>query len=256
MALQTSGAISLNNVNVELGNSATAYTTMGSAAVRGLFGVASGAISLSDGYGASDTALRFEYFAGSTEYALRPASHLTNPVATPGAVAAIIHPTTGDLYYGFQKSIGSDYKWLTAVGTSNWFAHPSSAVWDYMTVCKFNLDGSIAENGSIAWVGALPGNPTYNVPDTTWGNYASMDSAGTLTIGVCQVLGVRNVNYFATVADVLYLCENNSINDVNNNTGTLTLSIDSMGLVWTNVQSPYDWCKSYDGQNRGIIWST
>jgi hypothetical protein len=53
MALQTSGAISLNNVNVELGNSGTAYITMGSTAVRGLFGVASGAISLSDGYGAS-----------------------------------------------------------------------------------------------------------------------------------------------------------------------------------------------------------
>ena len=53
MALQSSGAISLNNVNVELGNSGTAYITMGSAAVRDLFGVASGAISLSDGYGAS-----------------------------------------------------------------------------------------------------------------------------------------------------------------------------------------------------------
>ena len=54
MALQSSGAISLNNVNVELGNSGTASINMGSAAVRDLFGVASGAISLSDGYGASN----------------------------------------------------------------------------------------------------------------------------------------------------------------------------------------------------------
>jgi hypothetical protein len=54
MALQTSGAISLNNVNVELGNSGTAYITMGSAAVRGLFDISSGAISMSDGYGKSD----------------------------------------------------------------------------------------------------------------------------------------------------------------------------------------------------------
>lgn len=53
MALQSSGAISLNNVNVELGNSGTAPINMGSSAVRDLFGVASGAIAMSDGYGAS-----------------------------------------------------------------------------------------------------------------------------------------------------------------------------------------------------------
>lgn len=51
MALQTSGAISLNNVNVELGNSGTAQISMGSSAVRNLFGIPSGAISMSDGYG-------------------------------------------------------------------------------------------------------------------------------------------------------------------------------------------------------------
>jgi hypothetical protein len=53
MALPASGAISLNQVNVELGNAGTASINMGSAAVRGLFGVASGAISMSNGYGKS-----------------------------------------------------------------------------------------------------------------------------------------------------------------------------------------------------------
>lgn len=53
MALQSSGTISLNDVNVELGNSGTATINMGSSDVRGLFGVASGTISMSDGYGAS-----------------------------------------------------------------------------------------------------------------------------------------------------------------------------------------------------------
>lgn len=51
MALPLSGPISLNDVNVELGFSGTASINMGSADVRGLFGVASGAISMSDGYG-------------------------------------------------------------------------------------------------------------------------------------------------------------------------------------------------------------
>jgi hypothetical protein len=51
MTLPASGAISLNNVNVELGFSGTASINMGSAAVRGLFGVASGAITMANGYG-------------------------------------------------------------------------------------------------------------------------------------------------------------------------------------------------------------
>jgi len=55
MALQSSGYISLNDVNVELGNSGTASINMGSADVRGLFGVASGAITMADGYGKSDS---------------------------------------------------------------------------------------------------------------------------------------------------------------------------------------------------------
>lgn len=53
MALPASGAISLNQVNVELGSAGTTSINMNSAAVRGLFGVASGAISMSNGYGKS-----------------------------------------------------------------------------------------------------------------------------------------------------------------------------------------------------------
>jgi len=53
MTLPASGAISLNDVNVELGLSATAQIGMNDAAVRALFEVPSGAISMSDGYGKS-----------------------------------------------------------------------------------------------------------------------------------------------------------------------------------------------------------
>lgn len=53
MALQGSGQISLNDVNIELGNASGTQIGLGDSAVRDLFGVASGAISLSDGYDAS-----------------------------------------------------------------------------------------------------------------------------------------------------------------------------------------------------------
>lgn len=53
MALQTSGQISLNDVNTELGNASGTSLSLGSTDVRTLFGVASGEIQMSDGYGAS-----------------------------------------------------------------------------------------------------------------------------------------------------------------------------------------------------------
>jgi hypothetical protein len=51
MTLPVSGPISLNNVNVELGLSGTTSINMNQASVRTLFGVPSGAIAMSDGYG-------------------------------------------------------------------------------------------------------------------------------------------------------------------------------------------------------------
>lgn len=48
MALSTTGPISFNDVNVELGLTATATLALGASSVRGLAGVASGPISLAD----------------------------------------------------------------------------------------------------------------------------------------------------------------------------------------------------------------
>lgn len=55
MTLQSSGAISLANVNTELGRSSTASISLGETAVRNLAGVASGAIALSNLYGKSNS---------------------------------------------------------------------------------------------------------------------------------------------------------------------------------------------------------
>lgn len=54
MALQTTGPISLGDINVELGNSSTATVSLGLTSLRDLAGVASGPISFADFYGASN----------------------------------------------------------------------------------------------------------------------------------------------------------------------------------------------------------
>tara|TARA_R110002153_G_scaffold252425_1_gene410191 strand:+ start:362 stop:1117 length:756 start_codon:yes stop_codon:yes gene_type:complete len=53
MTLPASGQITLNQVNVELSLSGTAQIGMGDAAVRGLFNVSSGQITMANGYGKS-----------------------------------------------------------------------------------------------------------------------------------------------------------------------------------------------------------
>jgi hypothetical protein len=53
MSLPASGAISMNQVNVELGLGGTTSINLNQATVRTLFGVPSGAISLNDGHGKS-----------------------------------------------------------------------------------------------------------------------------------------------------------------------------------------------------------
>ena len=54
MTLPASGAITMGDVNVELGYSSTATISLNDAAVRTLFGIPSGAISLNDGHGKSN----------------------------------------------------------------------------------------------------------------------------------------------------------------------------------------------------------
>lgn len=56
MALPSSGAISLSQVNVELGKASNNLISLNDADVRALFGVASGLISMGDGYGKSSEA--------------------------------------------------------------------------------------------------------------------------------------------------------------------------------------------------------
>lgn len=71
MALPAAGAISLNDVNVELGLTATATITMNDSAVRTLFGIASGAIDMNTGHGKSNrAAISYTFASNATNQSL------------------------------------------------------------------------------------------------------------------------------------------------------------------------------------------
>ena len=71
MTMPSSGTILMSQFNTELGNASSAQISLGGAAVRGLCGVASGQIKMSDGYGKSaSTNASITISTNSTNYTL------------------------------------------------------------------------------------------------------------------------------------------------------------------------------------------
>jgi len=100
MTLPASGAISFNNINVELNVPGTTQASLGQASYRTLAGVASGAISLSNFYGKSNT-FAFTISSNQTDVNLRTLAlaagwpGLNKVVATIGSGVQISSTSTG-----------------------------------------------------------------------------------------------------------------------------------------------------------------
>lgn len=113
MALQGSGAISFNNINVELGISGTATISLNDTAVRTLAGVASGAISMSNFYGKSSTVtINLTIAANTPNYNIRNAAVAAG---WNGTSTLSVNVTINSGVYVYSTSTGS-YALQTGTG--------------------------------------------------------------------------------------------------------------------------------------------
>ena len=114
MALQTSGAISLNEIHLELGATSGTTVSLNDTDVRGLVSIASGAIALDDFYGAS----AWTHVLTQGSYSLSGSSYIGKFATVTGSVS----PTTYSGYgiytlARFDMASGSDGLWFYLSGT-------------------------------------------------------------------------------------------------------------------------------------------
>jgi hypothetical protein len=185
MALPSTGAISLNAVNVELGLSGTTTISMNQASVRTLFGVASGAISMSDGYGKSNvTAPALAGYTGFTSAANRT---VWNTHAFSGNNAYV--NSAGGFYLGFTVTGGGTitYEWqfLTWYGMYQGNCSPiaaSSITWNNQYGYTDAISGLNTGTLTFTHVYGWASTSTYRGIEGYW-RLAATNSAGTIYSG-------------------------------------------------------------------------
>lgn len=187
MALQASGAISMGDINTELGLSATAQISMNDAAVRTLLDVASGAIALSNAYSKSNT----QYLRALVNYGQsngRRVGGTSTTMDSSGNIYSVHYPTyssggsnyrvnvvkvntSATVVYNYttqvsaQAETNSSYYHLRHDGTNLIFAYPVSSS------SRINVAKITPSTGAVSlvktWVATNGGGRTYSGPGVT-----------------------------------------------------------------------------------------
>jgi len=166
MALPSSGPISLSDVNVELGLSATAQISLNDSVVRTLFAVGSGAIGMADGRGKAN---QFAFTISSNQTNANLATLATN-AGWNGQVKVIA--TIGSGIYISSNSTGTPA--LTVNGS-------------------FPTGVELINNGFIVGMGGNGGNGGYGNPgDHASGTYPSSGAGGGLALSVSSAITITN----------------------------------------------------------------
>ena len=138
MALQSSGAISLNDIHVELGATSSTTVSLNDSDVRSLAGVSSGAIDFADFYGASAQAFSTttigitegdDLYSSGLYYGYR--SHNGTGVIDTTITGVTISGKSHTLYAAFRRQNASNYNPTAG----------SSSFWMYFTNAS---DGTVA----------------------------------------------------------------------------------------------------------------
>lgn len=201
MALPSSGSISLSQVNTELGVSATATRSLGETTTRNLFGVASGAISMSNGYGKAN---QFAFTISSNQTNANLATLATNAgwngsskvVATIGSGVLISSNSTGTAALTIPPSFPGGVELInngTIVGMGGnggaggnadaWYSYsnPGSPGASGGTALSVSTSTTITNNGTLAGGGGGGGGGSAwdaYVYDGYSGFYMWKDGAG------------------------------------------------------------------------------
>lgn len=163
MALPSSGAISLSQVNVELGVSATATRSLNDSTTRTLFGVPSGAISMSNGYGKAN------------QFSFTISANQTNADLRTLAVNA-----------GWNQS-----STLVVTVNSGVYISSNSTSTPALTIAgSFPGGVHLVNNGTIVGMGGAGGNGSFFTPFTP---ISTAGAAGGLALSVST--GVTITNY-------------------------------------------------------------
>jgi len=151
MTLQSSGPISMNDINIELGRSSGASINLNDAAVRALAGVPSGTISLSNFYGKSSFTIGFDNVISRTRGGSSPSSiYLDVTLNTNGTVSAgggfgLIPTRWGT---PTTTGIGSQYEVLLQVTNSGVDGGGSG---DYVRFAGQSINFGYGANANTSW---------------------------------------------------------------------------------------------------------
>lgn len=223
MALPASGQITLNQVNVELDNSGTAQIGMGDTAVRDLFGIPSGEIEMSDGYGKSSQILPTQTYVAATNGVVAMGSSSTNGQLTFSGWS----PQSGDLLLvaGWNHAQGG----LQVASGITSIVNQKGSTW----YPPYNFIGSIAIGYRIC-----NGNESNTI------NAIRGGSAPYSTFGVGGVSGSINGAVFRYSNAITGVSERNTQNsfviEPNGTTNSVTRVLNN-----SSISQPYiDWADS------------